>query len=145
MASRRKWRPCRSLAAGRGVRAHAVLPRNSKPERRVCRAASGAIDCCDARRAGNARRFGNRLKIGRASPTWVRCDRAFRKTRMPPLEKALLASAEFRFYEELNDFLAPPRRKQAFVYAFSGTPSVKDAIEAIGVPHTEVDLVIIDG
>ena len=53
--------------------------------------------------------------------------------------------AEFRFYEELNDFLAPALRKRAFVYAFDGTPSVKDAIEAIGVPHTEVDLVLVDG
>jgi len=53
--------------------------------------------------------------------------------------------AEFRFYEELNDFLAPALRKRAFVYAFNGTPSVKDAIEAIGVPHGEVDLVLVDG
>lgn len=53
--------------------------------------------------------------------------------------------AEFRFYEELNDFLPPARRKVAFSYAFEGTPSVKDAIEAIGVPHTEVDLVLVDG
>jgi hypothetical protein len=51
----------------------------------------------------------------------------------------------FRFYEELNDFLAAPVRKQPFEYAFSGTPSVKDAIEAIGVPHTEVDLILVDG
>jgi uncharacterized protein with PIN domain len=53
--------------------------------------------------------------------------------------------AEFRFYEELNDFLPPARRKRAFAYAFNGTPSVKDAIEAIGVPHSEVDLVLVDG
>jgi uncharacterized protein len=53
--------------------------------------------------------------------------------------------AQFRFYEELNDFLAPALRKCEFPYAFTGTPSVKDAIEAIGVPHTEVDLVLIDG
>ena len=53
--------------------------------------------------------------------------------------------AEFRFYEELNDFLPPALRKRAFAYAFNGTPSVKDAIEAIGVPHTEVDLVLVDG
>ena len=53
--------------------------------------------------------------------------------------------ARFRFYEELNDFLAPALRKCEFPYAFTGTPSVKDAIEAIGVPHTEVDLVLIDG
>jgi len=53
--------------------------------------------------------------------------------------------AQFRFYEELNDFLAPALRKCEFAYAFTGTPSVKDAIEAIGVPHTEVDLVLVDG
>jgi hypothetical protein len=53
--------------------------------------------------------------------------------------------AEFRFYEELNDFLPAELRKRAFVHAFNGTPSVKDAIEAIGVPHTEVDLVLVDG
>jgi len=51
--------------------------------------------------------------------------------------------AEFRFYEELNDFLAPHRRKRAIVYRFRGSPSVKDAIEAQGVPHAEVDLIIV--
>jgi len=53
--------------------------------------------------------------------------------------------AQFRFYEELNDFLTPALRKCEFPYAFTGTPSVKDAIEALGVPHTEVDLVLVDG
>jgi len=49
---------------------------------------------------------------------------------------------EFRFYEELNDFLAPGLRKRSFAYAFNGTPAVKDPIEALGVPHTEVDLIL---
>jgi uncharacterized protein len=53
--------------------------------------------------------------------------------------------AEFRFYEELNDFLPPARRKRASEWRFRGTPSVKDTIEAIGVPHTEIDLVLVDG
>lgn len=53
--------------------------------------------------------------------------------------------AEFRFYEELNDFLPPERQKRAFPHQFSGTPSVKDTIEALGVPHTEVDLVLVEG
>jgi uncharacterized protein len=53
--------------------------------------------------------------------------------------------SEFRFYEELNDFLPPVRRKRSFVYRFRGTPAVKDAIEALGVPHTEVDLILVDG
>lgn len=56
-----------------------------------------------------------------------------------------LVESEFRFYEELNDFLLPARRKRAFAYRFRGTPAVKDAIEALGVPHTEVDLILVDG
>ena len=54
-------------------------------------------------------------------------------------------TAEFRFYEELNDFLPPERRKREFDYAFDGTPAVKDVIEAVGVPHTEIDLILVDG
>jgi len=53
--------------------------------------------------------------------------------------------AEFRFYEELNDFLAPPRRRRTFVHGFDGTPAVKDVIESFGVPHTEVDLILVNG
>ncbi len=53
--------------------------------------------------------------------------------------------AYFRFYEELNDFLPPQRKKTKFPYEFEGRPSVKDAIESIGVPHTEVDLVLANG
>ena len=31
-----------------------------------------------------------------------------------------------------------------FSYDFEGNPSVKDAIEAIGVPHTEIDLILVN-
>ena len=51
---------------------------------------------------------------------------------------------QFRFYEELNDFLPPDKRKKDFTYEFTGKPSIKDAIEALGVPHTEVDLILIN-
>jgi uncharacterized protein with PIN domain len=54
-------------------------------------------------------------------------------------------SCEFRFYEELNDYLPPGLRKRSFTRAVAGTPSVKDAIEALGVPHTEIDLILVDG
>ncbi|RMF75005.1 MAG: twitching motility protein PilT [Acidobacteria bacterium] len=56
-----------------------------------------------------------------------------------------MPQATFRFYEELNDFLPPERRRRAFEHRFDGTPSVKDQIEALGVPHTEVDLIVVDG
>jgi uncharacterized protein with PIN domain len=64
-----------------------------------------------------------------------------------PRAKARTADsiADFRFYEELNDFLRPELRKRTFSHAFNGTPAVKDVIEAIGVPHAEVDLVLVDG
>lgn len=54
-------------------------------------------------------------------------------------------SVTFRFYEELNDFLPSDKRKVAFVHAFTGTPAIKDIIEAIGVPHVEVDLILVNG
>jgi uncharacterized protein with PIN domain len=53
--------------------------------------------------------------------------------------------AAFRFYAELNDFLPPSPRSRERLYRFDGKPSVKDAIEAQGVPHTEVDLILANG
>lgn len=53
--------------------------------------------------------------------------------------------ASFRFYAELNDFLPPERQKCLFLYSFKDNPSIKDTVEAIGVPHTEVDLILVNG
>jgi len=53
-------------------------------------------------------------------------------------------TAIIRFYEELNDFLPAPHRKRDIEYRFKGRPSVKHAIEAHHVPHTEVDLVLVN-
>jgi len=57
----------------------------------------------------------------------------------------MIKQAVFRFYEELNDFLPSNKKKLAFRHSFFGNPSVKDVIEAIGVPHVEVDLILING
>jgi uncharacterized protein len=51
--------------------------------------------------------------------------------------------ANLRFYGELIDFLATDKRIVAVTAADS--PSVKDRIEACGVPHTEVDLILVAG
>ncbi len=59
--------------------------------------------------------------------------------------KAIVRTSTFRFYEELNDFLPARFRKKSFEYSFTGTPSVKNCIESIGAPHTEVDLILVDG
>lgn len=57
----------------------------------------------------------------------------------------MFVTATFRFYEELNDFLPVEKRKVAFSHQFAGGTSVKDIIESQGVPHTEVDLILING
>jgi uncharacterized protein len=51
----------------------------------------------------------------------------------------------FRFYAELNDFLPAERRFTEFPSDFLDIGTVKDRIESFGVPHTEVDLVLVNG
>lgn len=53
--------------------------------------------------------------------------------------------AQFRFYAELNDLLSLRRRARSFVHTFGISPSLKDAIETFGVPHTEVGLILANG
>ncbi len=50
-----------------------------------------------------------------------------------------------RFYEELNDFLPKDKKKVAFTLCWKGKRSVKDLIESLGVPHVEVDLILVNG
>lgn len=50
-----------------------------------------------------------------------------------------------RFYEELNDFLSNFKKKTRFEHNFIDRTSVKDLIESIGVPHTEVDMIVVNG
>lgn len=50
-----------------------------------------------------------------------------------------------RCYQELNDFLPPERRKRPFDVEFELPRSVKDLIESVGVPHVEVDLILVNG
>lgn len=50
-----------------------------------------------------------------------------------------------RFYDGLNDFLPRATRGRDVAFEFSGTPSVKDTIEAAGVPHAEIDFILVDG
>lgn len=56
-----------------------------------------------------------------------------------------MRTSRFRFYEELNDFLPKELHKKSFNYSFTGKPSMKNTIEAIGVPHVEIDLILVDG
>lgn len=46
--------------------------------------------------------------------------------------------ARFKFFDELNDLLAPEKKGVSFTCSFRDHQSVKHLIEALGVPHTEV-------
>jgi uncharacterized protein with PIN domain len=50
-----------------------------------------------------------------------------------------------RFYAELNDFLPPALRGSEIDHEFERRASVKDMIEAFGVPHTEVEVILVNG
>ena len=56
-----------------------------------------------------------------------------------------MGTVQVRFYAELGDLLPPHRRGVEFAHSFSAGGAVKDLIEGLGVPHTEVDLVLVDG
>ena len=56
-----------------------------------------------------------------------------------------MVTATFRFYEELNDFLAPDRRYRSFACPCARDATAKHQIEALGVPHTEVELILVNG
>ncbi|HZS02109.1 MAG TPA: Mut7-C RNAse domain-containing protein [Chloroflexota bacterium] len=56
-----------------------------------------------------------------------------------------MAMVSVRFYAELGDFVLPSRRQVTFTHSVPDRASVKDVIESLGVPHTEVDLVLVNG
>lgn len=60
-------------------------------------------------------------------------------------DRLTMASATVRFYGVLNDFLPAARKQATLVCAFASGTSVKDLIEALGVPHTEVDHLLVNG
>jgi uncharacterized protein len=56
-----------------------------------------------------------------------------------------MSEATIRFYAELNTFLPVNKRFCSFPFSFSKRVSVKHALESLGIPHTEVDLIIVNG
>ncbi|MDR9439974.1 MAG: Mut7-C RNAse domain-containing protein [Halomonas sp.] len=53
--------------------------------------------------------------------------------------------ADFRFHDRLNDFLPPASRDASFFRDVSRRAAIKDVIESLGVPHTEVDVILVNG
>jgi len=56
-----------------------------------------------------------------------------------------MKNVTIRVYGPLNDFLPPGRLQAAFAQAFEGHDSVKDLVEGLGIPHPEVDLILVNG
>ncbi|WKG04621.1 Mut7-C RNAse domain-containing protein [Mycolicibacterium sp. HK-90] len=50
-----------------------------------------------------------------------------------------------RAYAELNDFLGPEARGVPVRRPCQSHQTVKDVLEAMGIPHTEVDLILVNG
>lgn len=61
------------------------------------------------------------------------------------LSGPLMNQVTLRFYGTLNDFLPQERRQAPFTIRFVGRRSVKDAIESVGVPHPEIQLIVVNG
>jgi uncharacterized protein len=62
---------------------------------------------------------------------------------MPPVRTMVHVS--LRAYGPLNDFLPRQLRQVTWCHAAEGRPSVKDLVESLGVPHPEIDLILVNG
>lgn len=60
----------------------------------------------------------------------------------PRRDDDAVALVHFRFYAELNAFLTPCRRQRRFAHSCARDANAKHMIEALGVPHTEVELIL---
>ena len=54
-------------------------------------------------------------------------------------------AARFIFDEQLEGLLVRRYRVRPVIYRFRDHPGIKDPIEAMGVPHTEVDVILVNG
>jgi len=56
-----------------------------------------------------------------------------------------MSVARLRLHGDLEGLLPPPRRGKPVEQGYQGTAAVKDVVEAAGVPHPEVDYLLVDG
>jgi len=56
-----------------------------------------------------------------------------------------MATARFRIHPDLAAFLVPERRRCAFEYDCARAATTKNALEALGIPHTEVARLTVNG
>lgn len=55
-----------------------------------------------------------------------------------------MAQIQLQFFYELNDFIAPTRRDIEIIHVLERKTSVKDVIESFNVPHTEVEIILVN-
>lgn len=63
----------------------------------------------------------------------------------PRKNKGITRNIIFRCYADLNDFLPAENRQQAFVHSMKTPVTVREAIESLGIPLSEVELVLVNG
>lgn len=68
-------------------------------------------------------------------------DRATQSATIVPQQITLTV----RFHGALNDFLPRERREISFDTTVSSRASIKDVVESLGVPHTEIEALLVDG
>jgi len=73
-------------------------------------------------------------------PSWMHHGRPESKSRT-----RFMNSARFHFSAELSRFLRPEYRGRQFAYSCARAANLKNAIEALGVPHTEVGELVVNG
>jgi uncharacterized protein with PIN domain len=56
-----------------------------------------------------------------------------------------MATATLRCYAELNHYLSPERRQQDVTVPFVPPTPVRHLAETLGIPHTEIELVLLNG
>jgi len=56
-----------------------------------------------------------------------------------------MAEATLRFYSELNDYLPRDSRQRDIAVRFEPPCPARHLIERLGIPHTEIELILIDG
>jgi uncharacterized protein with PIN domain len=61
------------------------------------------------------------------------------------IHRCRMPHVTFRFYAELNDHLPRARRQVSFIHAVEKSATVQDAVESLGVPAGQIDLVLVNG
>ena len=60
-------------------------------------------------------------------------------------QQATMHKATFRFHDNINFFLPQKQRDAIIEHSFDWRASIKDMVESLGPPHSEIGLLVVDG